>query len=109
MSYDLVFWRYATTDGQAPQDVYARLIDGDVPPDLAELPIEDILAAVIERNPGAVRESNGPDREWIDWHDDHSSFQVEWSDRHLVVNCRQLSKDHMNDLIDIAGTFGCPL
>jgi hypothetical protein len=67
MSYDLVFWRYSSRDRRDPREVYAQLMDGQVPNDLAPLPIADILSTIIDRHPGAVRQPNGPDREWIVW------------------------------------------
>jgi len=111
VSYDLVFWRYATGDRRDPRNVFDDLMGGGAPSDVGRLPIDEILAALVEAHAGAVREPSGPGREWVDWvaSDGRSSFQVEWSDRHLVVFCRGASDDDMNRIIDIVSSFGCPL
>ncbi len=77
---------------------------------LPDLPIENFLAAILERFPDAVREPNGP-TEWIDWTvgGQPASFQVEWSPRHVIVFCRGTSNDDINRLIDIGTAHGCRL
>jgi hypothetical protein len=111
VSYDLVFWRYQSGSRRDPASIYDELLSGATPEDLEELPLEPILSKILAAFPGARREPNGPDMEWIDWvsSDEDASFQVEWTTRYIVVSCRPLLHDIANRLIDIFDEVGCPL
>ena len=110
MSYDLAFWRQQPGVRLDPVVVHAALLDGHPVAGLVDLPLAEWLAALLAAFPGAVREPNGA-REWIDWvsTDQSRSFQVEWSDQHVLVSCRGLSGEEMNRHIDLALSYGCRL
>lgn len=111
VSYDLVFWRYRPGTRRNPESVYQELMGGGAPDDLEELPVESIALSVLTAFPDATREPRGLDSEWINWasSDEKSSFQVEWTTRHVHVACRGVENETVNALIDILNEFGCPL
>jgi hypothetical protein len=110
VSYDLTFWRQDEALLGAPEAIYQRLSGGDRVEGIADLDLENLLAALVTQFPGAVREPNG-ETEWIEWTaaDEQASFQVESSPQHVVVFCRRTSNEDMNRLIDIAIDHGCRL
>jgi hypothetical protein len=77
---------------------------------LVDLPIEDVLSSVMRDFPGTTRERNGQSDllSWVGQHE-KGSFEVTWSHQHVRVDCRDLQKDQMNQLIEIGAAFGCPL
>jgi hypothetical protein len=93
-----------------PESTYEGLASGQLVDGLTDLPVDQILANIIERFAGAVREPNGSE-EWVDWASANGldSFQVTWSRQHYLVTCRHVHSDDMNRLIDIAPGFGCLL
>jgi hypothetical protein len=110
MSYDLAFWRQAPTVTQPADEIYNALLGGQRVEGVIDLQLGPFLEAIVGRFPGAVREPNG-DGEWIFWEDRSGSsmFEVSWSPQHVLVNCRGISEDAMNELIDIAIEHGCSL
>ncbi len=110
MSYDLVFWSQAGPAASEPEAIYHRLLEGGRVEGLAELRIESFLAAILELFPGAVREPNG-DSDWIYWvaTDEQASFEVEWSQQHVLVCCRATATGDTNCLIDIGIAHDCRL
>jgi len=91
--------------------VYGALMEGTEVEGLLDLPVDSILSAIPDAYPTALRAPNGPDSEWIDWvsDDGSSSFQVEWSRLHVLVECRHLDNESKNRIIDVLDRFECPL
>ena len=110
MGYQLVFWQRDAGAGDA-RSVYEALIDERRVEGLRPLPIGPILSKILSEFPDAVRGPNGPSSEWIDWvsGDGTSSFQVQWSDEHVLVECRGVSNDIGNRIVDALDGFDCPL
>jgi hypothetical protein len=111
VSYDLAFWRQASDMQSSPESIYEALVGGGHAVEgLFDLPIDEIMSAIVDNFPGAVRERNGPD-EWVDWvsANGKDAFQVTWSRQHFLVTCRHVHSDDMNRLIDIGASFTCPL
>jgi hypothetical protein len=110
MSYDLVFWRQDVGGTTPPDQIYSALLEGKQVDALADLDLDGLLTSILESFPGSAREPNGAG-EWIVWAtaDDRAGFQVEWSQQHVLVNCRETSGAVMNRLIDIAVAHDCRL
>jgi hypothetical protein len=110
MSYDLVFWRQAAGLAADPKEIYESLLDGAWVDGLDELPIDDLLAAILDAFPAAAREPNGSS-EWVIWEANAGAdvFEVWWSPQHLQVVCRHVLSDDMNTIIGIAAGHGCAL
>ena len=111
IAYDLVFWKETGDPGVSPSVVYRSLIDGHSVVELETLPIETILSELIAALPGSVRESNTSGLEWIDWDSDDglSSIQISWSNVHVYADCRSVSYEIVNRIIEVLAGFGCPL
>src|ERR1700722_12395207 len=102
MSYDLAFWRQPADMQRAPESIFEALVSGQAVDGLLDLPIDEVLAGIVQSFPDAVREPNGTD-EWADSGsaNEMDSFQVTWSRQHFLVTCRHAHSDDMNRLIDI--------
>ena len=87
------------------------LINGYSVDGVETLPIESILSELIAALPGSVRASLASGLEWIDWdsNDGLSSIQIWWSDVHVYVDCRSVSYEILNRIIEVLAGFGCPL
>ncbi len=111
IGYDLGFWKETRDSGVAPSAVYWSLINGHSVDGVETLPIESILSELIAALPGSVRASLASGLEWIDWDSDDglSSIQIWWSDVHVYVDCRSVSYEILNRIIEVLAGFGCPL
>jgi hypothetical protein len=107
MSYDLAFWRESADLQRRAESTYEALASGQSVDGLIDLPVDQMLAAMIEDFPGAVREPNGSE-EWVDWVSANGldPFQVTWSRQHVLVTCRHVHSNELNRLIEIAAGFG---
>jgi hypothetical protein len=110
LSYDLIFWRQNEGDERAPQPILEAFSEGAAVDGIPQLPVEDVLAKLLDAFPAAIREPNGS-REWIHWTspDGQSGFEVEWTPQYVWITCRPLDADRANQMIDIANAFGCAL
>jgi len=106
-----VFWRRDRGTAANAYAVYTALMEGHFVDGLLDLPVEQIVAEVLARFPGAARVGDGPLSEGAEWvsGDRRSSFRVEWSPKHVLVEVRNVSNDVGNLLVDIVTGFGCPL
>lgn len=109
VGYQLVFWQEASSLEPAP--TYRALSDGSPVDGLRSLPIDEILARLGEVFPDGVREASGPSTEWFTWEstDQRLSYQVVWSDQHVLAELRPLSAEVANRIIDVLTEFDCPL
>ena len=108
MGYQLVFWREEVPCGK-PSDTYARLMEEISVSGLASIPTEPIVLRIASAfSEGIEGVSDGFGMSWVA-EDDASSFQVETSAQHVLVELRPLNRDIANTIIDIATEFGCPL
>jgi hypothetical protein len=100
MSYKLMFWRQESMMSQSTELISDALCRGELVEGLSILPVEDFLSRLIS-------ELN----EWIKWisPNDEDSFKVTWSDQHVRVECQHLQLSEVNEIVDIAKSFGCPL
>jgi hypothetical protein len=110
MSYDLAFWRQTAGMQRPPESTYETLVGGQPVDGLMDLPVDEILAVIVESFPGAKRGPNGTE-DWVEWvsANQMDSFQVTWSHQYFLVTCRHVHSDDMNRLIEIGARFGCPL
>jgi hypothetical protein len=109
MSYELIFWRQTTMMSQSSKSIYDCLKAGQPVDGLGELPIEEFLSRVIDNFDGAQRQMQGS-KESVIWHSPNGedSFEVNWSNWHVRVDCHHVQLSDMNRLVEIAALFGCP-
>ena len=105
MSYDLNFWRYREGATHNHDKVYtAACCDGEVLPELEELPIGDILQRIAAAFPHWDA-SSPTDYE----NPGGGAFQITTTPQTVRIDCYGVSGDDMNRLMDILIDFGCPL
>jgi hypothetical protein len=106
VGYQLVFWKYADALHQPAGEVYAALMNGERLDGLAEFPVEAYVDSVVAEFPDAERAKVG-----LYWTspDERSSFEVEWSSVHVMVEVRNVSTDVGNQLVTLAKDLGAPL
>lgn len=104
MSYDINFWRYKPGISLDHQEVYELLSDGKRVEGLEDLPIREMLARL--------------ESQFADWErlgernfegGNRGAFEIFTTPQFLRVDCYGMSGDDMNQIIDIANEFGCPL
>ena len=110
MGYQLVFWQEEDDLDVPPSTVCASLLNEQAVDGLVALPIAGILSGLLDELPGAVRESDGA-VQWIYWlsDDERSSVQIDWTDLHVLADCRYVEHDVVNRIIELLARFGCPL
>jgi hypothetical protein len=84
-------------------------MDGTGVVGLASIPTDLIVSRIASTFSEDIEE--GSDSLALSWvsKDEMSSFQVETSAQHVLVEMRPLNHDIANTIIDIASEFGCPL
>jgi hypothetical protein len=104
MSYELVFWRYKPGVNPDHLRVYNSLCDGAAVDELEQLHTERMVDRV-----GVV---------FSDWQKlddltfdggDRGGFQLSITPQSIRVDCYGMEGEDMNQLIEIAHEFGCPL
>jgi hypothetical protein len=110
MSYELMFWRQEKMMTQTTELIAAALQRNEPVEGLSPLPIEMFLTKLMSSFPGAVKVAGG-EREFIRWMspNEEDTFKVTWSDQHVLVRCNHLPLGEVNEIVDIAKSFGCPL
>lgn len=110
MSYDLAFWKQADSETRPPRGLYEFFLDRQQVDGIPELPVEAVVARLLETFPSAIREPNG-DSEWLDWTSDdgRSGLQVEWTTQCVWSSLRPLDGDRANLIVDVLNEFGCAL
>jgi hypothetical protein len=90
--------------------VAAALRQNEVVEGLSPLPIDMFLTKLMSSFPGAVKVAGG-EREFIHWMspNEEDSFKVTWSHQHVLVRCNHLPLSEVNEIVEIAKSFGCPL
>jgi hypothetical protein len=85
-------------------------MDGSVVDGLVTVPAEAMISDLTRAFPGAVREPNGAG-DWLVWESasEPGMLEASWTDQYLMANCRNLTDDQMNRIIDVALGHGCPL
>jgi hypothetical protein len=105
-----MFWRQESMMSQSTELISDALCRGELVEGLSILPVEDFLSRLMSSFSGAVRNTSELN-EWIKWisPNDEDSFKVTWSDQHVRVECQHLQLSEVNEIVDIAKSFGCPL
>jgi hypothetical protein len=108
MSYQLVFWRQAPDVALPARDVYESLLLGDFVPGLVSLPVEALLLGLAASFPTAVRSDAGATT-FFELDAGLGVLEVSTSAQHLLVDCRGVSGEGMNRVIEVAAAYDCPL
>jgi hypothetical protein len=110
MSYDLAFWKQDESEKRSARELYELFLERRRVDGFPELPVEAVVARLMETFPSSVREPNGGS-EWLDWtsEDGGSGFQVEWTSQCVWTSLRPLDGDRANLIVDVANEFGCAL
>lgn len=111
MSSELVFWQQGTSETFDPATVYTRPMDGLLRVEgLNEIAVDDFLDELSARFSGATREPNGTG-EWFVWArpDQKAVLEVTWSSQHVRADCRGMSNEEMNRVMDVAIGLRYPL
>ena len=110
MSYDLVFWRQESMMTQTTETTYQALCNDEHVEGLSTLPIEAFLTKLMSAFPGTVKVV-GDQRQLLRWlsPNEEDAFRVTWSEQHVRVSCHHLGLNEVNEIVDIAKSFGCPL
>jgi len=104
MSYDLTFWKQSPEFSGSPQDTYEKLSEELPVSGLEALPIDEFKGRIMATFSGCAASERA-----INWEGKEGAFQVTWSERHVRVDCYNLTEGAMNRLVDIALEFDCPL
>lgn len=106
-----MFWQQGAFQALDPESVYQELMDGrGSVPGLNDVPVDAFLDGLMASFPGASREANGAG-EWLTWVSpgQQAGFEVTWSPLHLRADCRGMSGDDLNRIVNVAIGLGCPL
>lgn len=109
MSYDLNFWRQKPDEARSPLAIYQALCAGESVEGLVELPITEMVAAILEAFPGSTSGPNGESGLFIEDIDGGGALMAGWSPVHLRVDCYGATGEAMNRVIDVGLRFECPL
>ncbi|MDQ8188533.1 hypothetical protein [Pelagicoccus sp. SDUM812002] len=104
MSYQLAFWKYGSSPSTDHSKIYQQLMDEELPDSVEELPIEEIRKEIDQKF----------SKEWKEefknfYSKEDKVFEVSTNPKLLLIDCRGLEGEEMNDFIDLAGKFGCSL
>jgi hypothetical protein len=110
VSYDLVFWKQDKSEERLPRAIYESFLESQRVTGIPNLPIEALMARLLETFPSAVRESHDGD-EWLVWisADRPSSFQIVSRPQCVWASLRPFDGDRANRVIEVANEFGCAL
>lgn len=103
MSYDLNFWKYKPGVVLDHQRTYERLSDGQTVEGLEDLPVDRMLSRIGDVFGDWAKLS--PDT----WEGKKGLFQILVTEQFFRVDCYGMEGEDMNQVIDVATEFGCPL
>lgn len=109
MSYDLNFWRQSADESRTPQAIYETFCAGEEVHGLVELPMSEMVAALIDAFPEAESGETGPSGRWFEGISGGGAMTIEWTRFFLRADCYGMTGDDMNKVIDVAHRFECPL
>ena len=104
MSYDINFWRQERPLAAPPEDIYAKLCDGEPVPGLRTLPKAEVLARIKQVFPAFDPSESFPLIGTAD-----GSIEVSWSDQHFRFDLHGESESAAQKLADIMREFDCPM
>ncbi len=110
VSYDLVFWKQDESEERSPRGIFESFSEDQRVSGVPPLPVEALMARLLDTFPYAVRESHGG-MEWLHWvsEDSRSSFEVVSGPQCVWVSLRPLDETKANRIIEVANEFGCAL
>lgn len=110
MAYSLYFWREEKPLDLTPDEIAQQVSEDLTVEGLAILPLDEVKQKFAETFPGLDDGLSG-----LSWEGAGSYFEVSWPPdpvNALIVTCGYKllkSPDTMNQIIDVAHFFGCPL